>query len=73
MAESKLGGGRPSINKDERITIVQWNQKDLTRTDTRLSGDRIEKVAKTINNMIKIDNPSVIAMEEVVSGEGKGG
>ena len=67
MAETISRRGRHKTNKAEQITIVQWNQKDLTRTDTDLSGDRIEKVAKTINNM---DNPSVIAMEEVVSGEG---
>ena len=67
MAETISRRGRHKKKIDEQITIVQWNQKDLTRTDTDLSGDRIEKVAKTINNM---DNPSVIAMEEVVSGEG---
>lgn len=59
--------GRRKEETGEQITIVQWNQKDLTFTGTELSKERIKKVATTIKSISKA---SVIAMEEVVSGIG---
>ena len=49
-----------------KIKIVQWNQKDLTRTDTEPHKERIDKVARTIRDMA----PDVCVLEEVVSGGG---
>lgn len=49
-----------------KIKIVQWNQKDLTRSDKGDSKERIDKVSRTIRDMA----PDVCVLEEVVSGGG---